>query len=227
VVEGTCLENKQARKGLVGSNPTLSAKYNSAKLKEVAIIVLMDNDNAGQSTGWKFTNDQTANTTSSQQSPAPTTNSIKNVEWTASEYVEHEKGNMWFVQFGLASIVIITIVYLVTGDYISIIVLAVLAIGIGYFAGRKPETLNYKLDPQGIHIGPKLYPVSMFKSFAIVEEGAISSIALLPLKRFMPAITVYFAPDDEKKIVDALGAMLPQEERQQDKVDKLMHKIRF
>lgn len=187
----------------------------------------MDNDNAGQSAGWKFTNDQTANPTNGQQSPAPTTNSIKNVEWTASEYVEHEKGNMWFVQFGLASIGIIGVTFFVTRDYISIVVLSVLAVGIGYFAGRKPETLSYKLDPQGIHIGPKLYPVSMFKSFAIVEEGAISSIALLPLKRFMPAITVYFAPDDEKKIVDALGAMLPQEERQQDKVDKLMHKIRF
>lgn len=187
----------------------------------------MDNDNVGQSAGWKFTNDQKASTATDQQSPMPTNSQVQNVEWSASEYVEHEKGNMWFVQFGLVSVGIIGITFLVTRDYISIVVLSVLAVGIGYFAGRKPETLNYKLDSQGIHIGPKLYPVSMFKSFAIVEEGAISSIALLPLKRFMPAITVYFAPDDEKKIVDALGAMLPQEERQQDKVDKLMHKIRF
>lgn len=187
----------------------------------------MDNETQGQSGDWEFKNDQAPLPSSAEQPMAPVINQVNIVEWTASEYVEHEKGRMWFVQFGLASIAIIAVVYFVTWDYMSVIVLGVLAIGIGYFAGRKPETLNYKLDSQGIHIGAKLYPVSMFKSFAIVEEGAISSMALLPLKRFMPAITVYFAPDDEKKIVDALGTMLPQEERQQDRVDKLMHKIRF
>jgi hypothetical protein len=187
----------------------------------------MDNKVEGQSSGWEFKNEQTPTPSPEQQPQTPTINQVNSVDWSASEYVEHEKGNMWFVQFGLASVGIIGIIFFVTRDYISIVVLSVLAVGIGYFAGRKPETLNYKLDSQGIHIGAKLYPISMFKSFAIVEEGAISSIALLPLKRFMPAISVYFAPDDEKKIVDALGAMLPQEERQQDRVDKLMHKIRF
>ncbi len=187
----------------------------------------MDSKEQGQASEWEFKNEQVSAPSPEQQPQTPTINQVNTVDWSASEYVEHEKGNMWFVQFGLVSIVVIAVVYFVTRDYISIIVLSVLAIGIGYFAGRKPETLNYRLDSQGIHIGTKLYPVSMFKSFAIVEEGAISSIALLPLKRFMPAITVYFAPEDEKKIVDALGAMLPQEERQQDRVDKLMHKIRF
>lgn len=188
----------------------------------------MDNKNEGATGGWEFKNDQAPTLNSTDQAPvAASSTNIAEVSWTASEYVAHDKGTAWFIRFGLASVAVIAVVYLITGDYISIIVLSVLAIAIGYFANRQPDTLNYKLDSQGMHIGAKLYPVSMFKSFAIVEEGAISSISLLPLKRFMPAIAVYFAPEDEKKIIDALGAMLPQEERQQDRVDRLMHKIRF
>ncbi len=178
--------------------------------------------------GWKFdgknpsTNPQAP---LSQQSPAisvPT-----DVAWSASEYVHHEKDAKWYFAYSGISIAILAVVYLLTRDLISVGILAVLAIGFGVFAARKPETLDYRIDASGIHIGPKLYPVTMFKSFAVVEEGSINSIALMPLKRFMPPITMYCAPEDEKKVEQALGAMLPQETREQDRVDKLMHKVGF
>lgn len=176
-------------------------------------------------TNWQFKGADTAQ--SNQETPQPKQPLGESISWTASEYVAHDKNSMWYMKFAGLSILVIGITFLITRDFISLLVLVVLAIGIAVFAARKPETLNYQIDNQGVHIGPKLYPISMFKSFAVVEEEAIKSIALLPMKRFMPAITMYFSPEDEKKIEDTLGAMLPQETRQQDPVDRLMHKIRF
>lgn len=189
------------------------------------LMAIEQSAGSGQS-GWAFKN--TGDTeTPDQPQPQQTASAVQEISWSASEYIHHDKGAGWFVIYGLSSIVGITFIYVLTRDYISIVVLSVLAIGFGVFAGRKPETLNYLIDSSGVHIGSKLYPINMFKSFAVVEEGAINSIALIPLKRFMPTIAMYCAPEDEKKIIDSLSTMLPQEERQQDRVDKLMHKIRF
>jgi hypothetical protein len=43
----------------------------------------------------------------------------------------------------------------------------------------------------------------------------------------MPPISVYFEPQEEATIVELLGRYLPQEDKNQDIIDKLMHKIRF
>jgi len=186
------------------------------------------NANPGQKASWKFDGNNTATNTEIPTPETPESNPITTeVAWSASEYVHHEKDTKWYFAYSGVSLFILGLVFLLTGDVISVGILAVLAIGFGVFAARKPETLNYRIDASGVHIGSKLYPITMFKSFAIVEEGSINSIALMPLKRFMPPITMYCAPEDEKKVEEALGAMLPQETKEQDRVDKLMHKVGF
>jgi len=187
------------------------------------------NTNSGQQAGWKFEGNNPSTSSNPSLSPqTPATTSIPaDIAWSASEYVHHEKDAKWYFAYSGISISILAVVYLLTKDLISVGILAVLAVGFGVFAARKPETLDYRIDASGVHIGPKLYPITMFKSFAVVEEGSINSIALMPLKRFMPPITMYCAPEDEKKVEQALGAMLPQETREQDRVDRLMHKVGF
>lgn len=173
-------------------------------------------------TNWQFTD-----TSGDGQANAAPTQPTKTVSWTASEYVSHEKSAGWYVRFGLVAVVAIAIVYLITGDYISIILLSLLAVVFVVFAARKPDVLQYQLDNRGITIGSKFYPVSLFRSFAVIEEGAFRSITLLPMKRFMPSISLYYAPEDEQPIMEAFGRLLPHETRQQDSIDKFMHRIRF
>jgi hypothetical protein len=49
----------------------------------------------------------------------------------------------------------------------------------------------------------------------------------MPLKRFMPPLSLYMDPADEEKIVDVLADYLPVEQREQDPIDKLMRRLRF
>lgn len=176
----------------------------------------------GKNSSWKFTGDEDGASAPSAQPTA-----VKPVVWTASEYIEHEKTAMWYVYCVLAAAAIIGGMYLVTRDVISVLILGVLAVAFIIFAARKPQVLEYRLESNGITIGPKFYPINMFRSFAVIEEGAFRSISLLPMKRFMPSIALYYAPTDEQAIMDAFGKLLPQEIRKQDPLDKFMNRIRF
>ena len=151
----------------------------------------------------------------------------KEVSWTASEFIAHQKSASWYWLLALAAFLGAGVVYLFTRDEISAGMILIVALMLGIFARRKPRTLQYQIDTNGIHIGTKSYGFMEFKSYSIIDEGALNSISLLPLKRFSPGVSMYYDPQDEEKITALLANYLPVEVGQKDAIDRLMHKIRF
>ncbi len=150
------------------------------------------------------------------------------VRWTASEFIAHHKTAGWYGLLFVAAFVAAGLVYLLTrGDKISSVVVIVAAIFFAITASRKPRVLDYEVSNSGITIGQRFYAYGSFRSFSIVEDGAFSSISFMPLKRFMPAITIYYAQDDEDRIVEVLGRYLPIEPARQDALDRFVKHIRF
>jgi len=149
------------------------------------------------------------------------------ITWTASEFIDHEKSLGWYLVLIAGSLVITALVYLITRDVLSTVIVALVAIIFASFAGHKPRTQQYGLSLQGLQIGIKTYGYQDFKTFSVIEEGAIASIVFMPLKRFMPPLTIYVAPDMEEQVVTYLSAFLPFEQRRADMVDSLMRRIRF
>jgi hypothetical protein len=152
---------------------------------------------------------------------------IPSVQWSASEYVAHEKSAGWYAMFFGGSIVIVALVFLITRDILAGIVVLLACAAISVYAGRKPGTNMYIVDEKGIQVQDKFHSFAEFRSFSVVEEGAINSIWLKPLKRFAPVVVMYFSPDDEQKIIDVLANFLPHEERELDTIDRLSKKMRF
>ncbi len=149
------------------------------------------------------------------------------VSWSASEYIANPKNFGWFGLLGVGSIVFAAVVYLLTQDVVAAIVIIVLALMVGVFATRQPQVLEYHIGEEGLHIGQKFYPYPGFKSFSVVEEGAFAYISLMPLKRFMPPLSIHFSPDDEEKIINTLADYLPYEEYKHDVVESLSRRLRF
>jgi len=174
----------------------------------------------GPNSSWEFKPDE-----QSQTSPSLASN--ESVNWTASEFVAHHKGAMWFIGLAFIAAALAVGIFLLTKDEVSTGVVVIAAIAFGALAARQPRELKYMLDNSGVRIGEKFYPYELFKSFSVLEEGAISSIWLMPLKRFMLGLTIYYPPDEEEKIMNVLAAHLPFEDRKIDPVDNLMRKIRF
>jgi len=177
-----------------------------------------------QQADWSFNPDEVA-TSSSASTPNPLVH--KEVSWSASEFIDHHKSAGWYYMLFLGTGVLTGVIYLLTKDLISVIVIAVVGLLFAILAGRKPRQLPYRIDSKGITIGDKFYVFSAFKSFALLREGAVGCINLLPLKRFMPEISIYFPPEEENKIVEILADSLPNEQRKEQGVDKLMKRLRF
>lgn len=187
-----------------------------------------DSPSGGENPSWNYKPEEPAVVGGENVAPQLQPQHLEAVEWTASEYIAHHKTPGWFVMVGVATSILAILVYFVSrGDIISTCMMIVVGVVFGVIGGRVPRVLEYSLDDSGIRIGPKFYTYGDFKSFAIQDEGAISSISLLPLKRFMPSISIYYAPEDEEKIIQVLSLGLPIEHREQDALDRLMRRLRF
>ncbi len=149
------------------------------------------------------------------------------IQWQASEFINHEKNSNWFVILGLGTVVLCVVVFLISHSYFSTAVVALAAIAFGVTARQKPRTMSYTLSPHELKVGERRYRYDDFKSFNMVQEGALWSIVLQPTKRFMPSLTIYFDQIDGEKIFDALSAQMPHQERSVDSVDRFMKRIRF
>jgi hypothetical protein len=149
------------------------------------------------------------------------------VSWRASEFIDHQKSSIWFAVLTFGALILSVVVYVVTRDILATLVILVAAIAFGVYAGKKPRTLTYSLGPNSLKIDGKSYNYDDFKSFCLMQEGALYSIILESVKRFMPPLTIYFAAEDGEKIFDTLAMHLPHEIRKRDAIDSLMRRIRF
>jgi len=173
---------------------------------------------ANQSADWAY-NDSGPSGQSQQH--------IETISWTASEYISHEKSPAWYAAVSAGSTTVAAIIYIATRELLASITIVIVAFSAIFYAGRKPEIKQYELSDNDIAIDGKHYPLDGFRSFSVMEEGAITSIWLKPLKKFTPTIVVYFAPEDGESIVAALSNFLPYQEHQLDPVDKITKRIRF
>ena len=149
------------------------------------------------------------------------------ITWTASEFIAHHKTSSWYALLLLASCVGAGLIWLVTRDIVSSVVVVFAGAMLATYAARKPRQLSYQLDPAGLTIGDKHFGYSEFRSFSVVPEGAFSSVVFSPLKRFGTLTTIYYDPQDEERIIDAISRRLPQEEHRADPIDGMMRRIRF
>lgn len=168
--------------------------------------------------GWKYTS-------SSKSAPAAT--DIETISWTASEYIDHNRGAGWYLLLFLSTGLLSAGIYLLTKDYFATTVIIIAGIVLLIFSRHKPQEITYELSSSGINAGGKLYSYGSFKSFSVVKDGALNSISFTPLKRFMPPFSAYYAPSDEEKIIQALSAYLPYEEKQLDGIDRLSRRLRI
>ncbi len=149
------------------------------------------------------------------------------VNWTASEFISHQKTQGWYSMLILGSLLFSVVVWLVTKDIVSAVIVLMAGVVLASYATRKPRELTYQIDPSGLTIGERHYSYNEFRSFSVTPEGAFSSLVFTPLKRFGVLTTVYFDPQDEERIANIVTRYLPHEEHKPDPIDHVMRRIRF
>lgn len=149
------------------------------------------------------------------------------ITWQASEFVHHEKSGLWFLALlGATTILLVLDIFLIRSWTFGALIV-VMAISAFVVARRPPRTLTYTLTDDGIRIDQKSFTFHDFRAFGVVQESAFYSLRLVPNKRFMPMVSVFFPTELGEQIVDVIGLRLPMEHIELDIVDKVVEKIRF
>lgn len=155
------------------------------------------------------------------------TEQLEPISWQASEYVHQEKDGVWFLALLGVAVLLLIFDYFVVKSWTFGVLIVVMAVAVMVMAKRPPRTINYTLLDYGFHIDNKQFNFHDFRAFGVVQEGAFYSIRLIPVKRFMPMVSIFFPPEHGETIVDAFGDALPMEDIKLDTVDRLAEKIRF
>ena len=149
------------------------------------------------------------------------------VSWTASEFIEHERGAGWYAALFVVTVALAAAIFLITHDYFAAAVIVILGIILAVYARNKPGQITYELNPTGLKVGQKPYAYSLFKSFSIIREGALSTITFYPLKRLSLPISIFFDAKEEGRIASLIGEHLPLEERGPDRFDDLTRRLKI
>jgi len=151
----------------------------------------------------------------------------QSLSWQASEAIHHEKHPLWFVGLIVAAAVLLAASIFLIKSWTFAVLIVVMALAVGVIGTRPPRVMSYRLSFHSLQVNDKTFSMHDFRAFGVLQEDSLYSIVLLPNKRFMPSVNVYFPAEQGEQIVDVFGASLPMEHVEPDFIDKLSHKLRF
>ena len=173
----------------------------------------------------EVTEQQVDDTTSDDQpSQLP---EIDPVQWQAVEYVQYTKQPLWYVGFAVVVIALMVLAVWLMQAWTFAILILVMAAALMVYSHRPPRELTYVLSEKGLYINDQLHPMGEFKAFGVVQDSALHSLMLIPVKRFRPGLSVYFPTEVGERVVDILGAYLPMQDLKLDTFDKIVQKLRL
>jgi hypothetical protein len=178
-----------------------------------------------QNTNWDYSPSGSSDTGTADAGDSPAQQ--ENISWTAKEFIEHDRNSGWYMMLILGSGLIAVIIYFITKDIFAVGATIVVGVIAAVYAGHKPKELDYELNGRSIKVGPKSFNYSMFKSFSIAHEGAHTSIVLEPIKRYLPTMTLYFPPENEKVITNVIGNHLPLQDHEPTVTERLAHRFKL
>jgi hypothetical protein len=150
------------------------------------------------------------------------------VSWTAAEFIHHDKSPMWYGVLIICTVILAAAVLLLSHDKVSMFLIIVIGIIFGVTAGRKPRSLQYLLDTNGITVNRAFRPYGDFKSFAITHEPEVTGIIFLPLRRFTLPLSVYVGSSETDQVIAKLTDYLPNDQtRGHDALDRFVQRIHF
>jgi hypothetical protein cdiviTM7_02271 len=162
-----------------------------------------------------------------QDAAQPMTDLSQPIAWQAPEGVQAHRTTGWYVAVGFVVLALMALAIFVFDSWTFAILLPIMAVALVLLRSKPSVMVNYAISPKGVYVADRLYDFSEFRAFGLGQDGDQHSAILLPVKRFSPALTIYFSEAEGETIVDMLGARLPMQEIAPDALEKLIRIIRL
>lgn len=151
---------------------------------------------------------------------------IEKLEWTALEYENKERGKDWFWALGVI-VVTAGATSIIFGNYFFALLIVLGGILLGFFAIKKPDTISYQLNAQGLKVGTRLYPYDNIKSFWVQIEPT-PTLFVKSERMFMPILSIPITESMAPEVHDIFTFKnIPEEEMREHISDKIMDSLGF
>lgn len=147
------------------------------------------------------------------------------IQWQAPEYLSGDRTPMWFIGFWGVVAVFMAIAALLIKSWTFVVLIPVMAAALMIYTHRPARYMTYVVSNKGLYINEQIHPLNEFRSFGVVQDEAMPALVFTPVKRFRPALTVYFPSEIGEQLVDFLGVRMPMQEAHVDAFDKLVRKL--
>lgn len=162
-----------------------------------------------------------------EQVPKPNPKAETTLEtWSAPEFAFTTKPAGWFLALAVFFACLIGIAVL-TKQWLSIGLFALMGVSLAVYANRKPRTLNYALTTHGIHVGEKTYGFDNFSAFYEVSDYGQRVFELVPSKRLGTLVSLPIPHEIEEDLGEMLGTVLPKVPARNDVIDRVFRYLRF
>lgn len=149
------------------------------------------------------------------------------LRWQAPEYLMHSRNGVWYVIFGVVTLVLMALAIFLIQSVTFAILIPVMAVALFFYTRREPQLIDYTLSRKGIHVNDRMYAYDTFKAFAIDSRNGSHLAILIPRKRFQMGVSAYFPEEVGESLVDMLAARLPMQTHSPDFIDRLLMKLKI
>lgn len=163
----------------------------------------------------------------SEQPTPPATDLTQPIAWQATEGPTTHRPAAWYIIFVVVVLGLMALSLFVFKSWTFTILLPIMAVALALLATKPASLVNYAISPKGVYVADKLHDFSEFRAFGLMRDGQQHAAILLPVKRFSPALTIYFSEAEGEAIVDMLGSRLPMQEVKPDALEKFIRAIKL
>lgn len=146
-------------------------------------------------------------------------------QWTAPEYIQHERGPKWFLIAGVI-LAIVILVSLLTRNWTLAIAIVVLA-AVYEFTRRQhpPKEIDIRITDLGIHAGHMFFPYSNIRAFWLFYENGIKTLHLSIHRRLFSDVIIQLADQDPAVIREYLVGQIPEWEGKHERVTDVILRL--
>ena len=208
----------------MGSSPTSSAKKFNKKMN---IINLKTKKQIYQEQKKKTGEKKEKPAPQIQEKTQPEQPTIQSIQWSALEFIAHDKNPLWFIAGGIIAVIFLAFA-ICTKNFIFALIIILASFSIFIWAQKKPRKIMFSLTPKGLKIEENIYAFDSLKSFWIFyEPPEIKYLSVESKKIFMPRIIIPLNEENPNKIREFLIKYLPEEKQRESLIDILARRLRY
>lgn len=147
------------------------------------------------------------------------------IEWSAPEYIKHERGKKWYMVAGIIAI-FAAIWAMISENYTMALAIVVFAVVYEYIQlYHPPKEIKIKIKEMGIKVGDTFYPYSDIVAFWIFYNHGLKTLNLRIANNMIPNVVIQLQEQDPVELRHYLVGQIREWEGKEERLGDILVRL--